>query len=319
MRAQKLYLKPNVLMEPLVDRWYAWAHLIPPATAARNFSHRHLRIMDSYISSPESHAAAVRNPAMLGGPFMDFNGRSRVGEVAALRETMRSERTDLLSLSQALADLNCMLESKAKGFSLESLYAEIPAPLQGYVELAYDLNNCPSFRLLEPLLYKSSYYDRSLQSLVLSEISQDDRPFVLSTPRLKSEQALELSTPFESKVVDKLAELKTVPDCFFGIKDALELPDEADHLLNALLTDQAPAPYERYEGRGVRWRYFGHACILLETAGITILLDPVLSYTYESDISRYTYEDLPDRIDFVLITHNHQDHNLFETLLQIRH
>src|SRR5437016_12833400 len=50
-----------------------------------------------------------------------------------------------------------------------------------------------------------------------------------------------------------------------------------------------------------------------------MLFDPVLSYTYESDISRYTYLDLPDKIDFVLITHNHQDHVLFETLLQIRH
>ena len=28
---------------------------------------------------------------------------------------------------------------------------------------------------------------------------------------------------------------------------------------------------------------------------------------------------LPDQIDYVLITHNHQDHVLFETLLQIRH
>jgi L-ascorbate metabolism protein UlaG (beta-lactamase superfamily) len=50
-----------------------------------------------------------------------------------------------------------------------------------------------------------------------------------------------------------------------------------------------------------------------------VLLDPVLSYTYENDISRYTYEDLPDVIDYVLITHNHQDHILFETLLQLRH
>jgi L-ascorbate metabolism protein UlaG (beta-lactamase superfamily) len=33
----------------------------------------------------------------------------------------------------------------------------------------------------------------------------------------------------------------------------------------------------------------------------------------------YTHLDLPDFIDYVLITHNHQDHVLFETLLQIRH
>ena len=53
--------------------------------------------------------------------------------------------------------------------------------------------------------------------------------------------------------------------------------------------------------------------------GVNILFDPVLSYTYESGISRYTYDDLPEHIDFVVISHNHQDHILFETLLQIRH
>jgi len=47
--------------------------------------------------------------------------------------------------------------------------------------------------------------------------------------------------------------------------------------------------------------YFGHACILLETNDVSVLLDPVLSYTYESYISRYTYEDLPEVIDYVLI------------------
>jgi len=49
-----------------------------------------------------------------------------------------------------------------------------------------------------------------------------------------------------------------------------------------------------------------------------MLFDPVLSYTYETNISRYTYLDLPEKIDYVLITHNHQDHVLFETLLQLR-
>jgi L-ascorbate metabolism protein UlaG (beta-lactamase superfamily) len=45
----------------------------------------------------------------------------------------------------------------------------------------------------------------------------------------------------------------------------------------------------------------------------------MLSYTYESNVSRYTYQDLPPSIDYVVITHNHQDHVLFEMLLQIRH
>jgi L-ascorbate metabolism protein UlaG (beta-lactamase superfamily) len=51
---------------------------------------------------------------------------------------------------------------------------------------------------------------------------------------------------------------------------------------------------------------------------MAILFDPVLSYTYDNHISRYTYDDLPDKIDYVVITHNHQDHILFETMLQIR-
>ena len=50
-----------------------------------------------------------------------------------------------------------------------------------------------------------------------------------------------------------------------------------------------------------------------------MLFDPMLSYTPTSGIPRYTFLDLPDKIDYVLITHNHQDHVLFETLLQIRH
>lgn len=35
--------------------------------------------------------------------------------------------------------------------------------------------------------------------------------------------------------------------------------------------------------------------------------------------NRFTFADLPERIDHLLITHNHQDHMLFETLLRIRH
>ena len=99
MRGPDFYLRPNVLLEPLVDRWYAWPHLIPPATAARNIAERHLRIMESYINAPDAHAAAVKNRKLLGGPFMEY-GRSRVDEVRALRDRTRSERAHLISFSQ---------------------------------------------------------------------------------------------------------------------------------------------------------------------------------------------------------------------------
>ena len=317
MRSPEYYLRPNVLLEPLVDRWYAWPHLIPPATAARNISERHLRIMESYINAPEAHAAAVKNRKLLGGPFMEF-GESKVEEVKRLRDRTKCERGHLLELSRAIAELDAMLREEASGHSLEGLYERVPAPLQGYVELVYDLNNHPSFRLLEPLLYRSRYYDRSMQSLMLSTIDRDERSFVLSTPRLDDDRSLEWHLPFECRELDRLFALPDPTAPYHGIKELLAAPDDKDGLLMGLLTEQPPRPYSAYEGRGARWRYFGHACILLETAGLSILLDPVVSYTYETRIPRYTYDDLPETIDFALITHNHQDHVLFETLLQLR-
>jgi L-ascorbate metabolism protein UlaG (beta-lactamase superfamily) len=312
------YLRQNIQLEPLIDGWYAWPHLIPPATAARNITERHLKLMNSYISSPQIHASAVMNPKLLGGPFIDLKGK-QVDEVRALREKIKRERAHLLELSAALNSLDAMLRDNAKGQSLLHLYPKVPDILRGYVELVYDLNNHPSFRLIEPLLYRSRYYDRSQQSLMLSLIANDDRPFMLSTPRLESGDSIGLRISFDDPVVDELFRLKSVPRSWPEISDMLQIPPSKEELMLSFLTQEAPCPYRPYSGQGVRCRYFGHACILIESHGISMLFDPVLSYTYENSISRYTYLDLPETIDYVLITHNHQDHVLFETLLQIRH
>src|SRR5882757_4533291 len=317
MTDSNLYLRTNIMAEPLVDGWYAWTHLIPPATAARNLTERHLNIIDSYLECPEAHDAAVKDPSLLGGPYMDLDG-NRVTEIAALRDRLLNERKDHIALSQAIEKLDAILREKAKGYSLEGLYAEVPDCLKGYVEIVYDLNHQPSFRLIEPLLYRSPLYDDSLQTMMLSEISRDDRPFVMSTPRLEKGGAVQIAMPFANECYDHLFKLKREPGSINSIRDLLQLSDEDAHVFSSFFTPQAPRAYSRYDGPGARWRYFGHACILLEIGGKSILLDPVLSYTYESDISRYTYDDLPNEIDYVLITHNHTDHILFETLLQLR-
>lgn len=315
---EQLFLKANIQVEPLIDHWYAWPHLIPPATEARNLTERHLKIMDSYITAPQVHANAVKNPKMMGGPFIDYGGQ-RVDEIRALRDRIKKERANLLELSAAIQSLDMLLQETAKGFSLHPLYPKVPESLRGYVELVYDLNNHPSFRLVEPLLYRSKYYDRSQQSLMLSAITKDSRPFVLSTPRLESDDSLHLKFSFENEAVDQLFRLKTIPLSWSKIKEMLNIADSQDELAASFFTPELPRRYSAYNGSGVRWRYFGHACILIESQGVNMLFDPVLSYTYENDISRYTYDDLPDSIDYVLITHDHQDHVLFETLLQIRH
>ena len=169
---------------------------------------------------------------MLGGPFMDFQGSNCVEEIKALRDRTVKDCAELLELSKAITQLDELLASKAKGFCIQDLYAEVPGPLQGYVELVYDLNNHPSFRLLEPLLYKSRYYDRSLQSLMLSTISKDDRPFVLSTPRLSNGHTVELNLPFENESIDALFQMKTKASCFNCIADEVGLTPRTRHCLN---------------------------------------------------------------------------------------
>ncbi|MEE8584332.1 MAG: MBL fold metallo-hydrolase [Acidobacteriota bacterium] len=314
---EQIYLKPNVMMEPLVDQWYAWAHWVSPATFAMNLVERHLKIMESYARAPMVHAAAVKNPAMLGGPFIDLGGK-RVPEIKQLISKTRQQRSLPIEFQKGIIELDEVLRNEASGFSLEPLYKKIPSVLKGYVELVYDLNNHPSFRFIEPLLYRSDHYDPSMQSILLSLIVRDDRPFILSTPRLIGEGELHLEIPFADPRIDELFEMRRIPQTFSAIKDKLGFEDHLDEQFARLFTAQAAPVYPKYEGKGARWRYFGHACILVETESTSILLDPVLSYSYESEISRYTYADLPDEIDYALITHNHQDHILFETILQLR-
>lgn len=312
-----VFLKPNVQLEPLIDQWYAWSHLIAPATAARNMTERHFKIMSSYVSAPQVHANAVKNPKMIGGPFIDYGGK-RVEEIRSLHDRMKRERKHLVELSAAIAELDAILRTEAKGFSLSPLYEKIPHVLRGYVELVYDLNNHPSFRIIEPLLYRSRHYDRSAQSLMLSFTKGDQRPFALSTPRLEEADAAHLRVPFDDEAAAALLKLRYQARPSEEIKEMLKLSDEQGKVFQSFLTPEPPPAYVPYSGPGIRWRYFGHACILIETKKLSLLLDPVLSYTYQSDVPRYTYQDLPDSIDYVLLTHNHQDHVLLETLLQVR-
>jgi L-ascorbate metabolism protein UlaG (beta-lactamase superfamily) len=311
-----VYLRADLMMEPLVDQWYAWPHLLSPGTLSMNIVGRHLKIMQSYLDAPAFHAAAVKDPRFLGGPFIDY-ATDRSDEIQDLIAETRTFRRRHIEFHDSAVELDSFLLSRAKGFSLESVYQQVPASLQGFVELVYDLNDQPSFRLVEPLLYRSELNDRRGQSIVLSRISGDDRPFVLSTPRLTTAGEVRLALPFAHPGLDVLFSGLRSPRPIGEFLDAVEMPLSPE--TESLFIEQAPPPYQPYTGGGIRWRYFGHACILVEFAGTTILVDPCLSYTYDTKISRYTYLDLPDRIDYALITHNHPDHLLLETVLQLRH
>jgi L-ascorbate metabolism protein UlaG (beta-lactamase superfamily) len=319
MNEDLVYLKPNVAPEALIDQWYAWAHIISPVTAALNIKERHLAIMKSFIENPEIHEEAVQNAAMKGGPFIDYK-KERLPEIQKLYDTTLKKQTKMLQLADAIMNLYQMLETEAKGFSMEPLYAKVPDLLKGYVELLYDVTNRPTFRLIEPLIYKSDFYSTASQSIALQIVDSDEsRSFVLSTPRLEEPNIIHLPIPFNHPGIDALYKMRQVPGSYEAIKTTLGIPLEKEAVFRTFFTKTAPPKYQKYTGDGIRVRYFGHACILIETSEVSLLVDPVISYAYDSELTRFTYTDLPDELDYVLITHNHQDHILIESLLQIRH
>lgn len=302
----------------MFNQWYAWPLLIAPATAAMNIANAHLKIMKSYVMAPHIHASANKNPAMRGGPFIDYDGK-RVDEIKGLMERTQREQTEKIKFAESVVKLNEFLTNEAKGYSMEPLYASIPEELRGYVELTYDLNNYPSVRFIEGLLYQSKYYDSSLQSLALSENTRDERAFVFSTPRLEDRNNLHLRIPFNHEGIDELFRMRSVPKPLGYIKEVLQLNGVNDELFQTFFSTEKPISSPRYDGDQVRIRYFGHACILVQTKNVSVMTDPLISYSHPSELFRYTYLDLPETIDYAVITHSHADHLMFETLLQLRH
>ncbi len=316
---KQYYLKSNIKAEPLIWQWYAWPHLIAPHTAACNIVNRHLKIMTSYVLAPDIHAKALESPKSLGGPYIDFNGEN-IEEIKELIQSTENMCASLIKLEKSIKLFDCILQKNACGGSLTALYQQIPENLKGFIELVYDLNNHPSIRFIEPLLYKK-YYSAQNEKIALSEMQSEFRKFILSTPRINCSNEVHLEVNFASKSLDQLFKMKIEPNSREEIEELFSIQKNQKELFQSFFTTIMPllGDDRNYYGEGVRVRYFGHACILLQTNKLSILIDPVISYSLSNTkILRYTYNDLPDYIDYVILTHNHQDHFMLETLLQLR-
>jgi L-ascorbate metabolism protein UlaG (beta-lactamase superfamily) len=225
----------------------------------------------------------------------------------------------LLGLAAAFAALLELL-SKETGSSLEHLYPQVPDILRGYVELVYDLHHRPDLRVSEPLLYRGPFYKPANQEISLSVHPDDSRGFALSTPRLDEPGRLILPIPFASRIIDELACARAVPKPFGFFEDMLGAASSGR--IEALFTEsegRASAPSTR-DAHGMTIHYYGHACLLARSARVSVMFDPVVPYKHGSgDLARYGFDDLPDVLDYVVITHNHPDHVALESLLQLRH
>lgn len=309
------FVRSNTIIEPLVDGFYAWIHIVAPVQASMNLANVQVPLLESYLHSPQMHIAASNNPALRGGYFINIE-ESRAMEVGALLEKIKRDRAYMLTFAAA-AEAEELLRQHATGFDLTPLYLKLPRALNGLVELAYDTCNQASMHFIEPIIYHSPAYDKGRQSVQLSLDTGVERPFILSTPRLASPGVLDLPISFTHPGLDELFKARIRGTTAVRLREVLELNDAQAAQLSRLLTTQSSASPDRHIESGGRIRYFGHACLVLQTPEVAVVVDPFIS-TDNRHGNWYTLDDLPDRIDLVLITHGHQDHIVLETLLQLR-
>ncbi|MCI0666076.1 MAG: MBL fold metallo-hydrolase [Acidobacteria bacterium] len=313
-------LADSTVAEPLINSWAVWSDLISPTTYSLHLRHYQLKLLKSYLANPESHIIACRNPKLAAGRFVNVPV-ARSGEIRNLLERTEARQIDNLKFAEAITEFHAYLSKEAKGQSLEPYYEKLPEELCGYVELVYDYYNNPIVRFIERLLYDSPYYKKDLQSLrIFPQTSDSSRNYFLNTPRLLEEEQIDWVMPFESPKIDDFFKLEFVARPLDQIQEILGISATHGTSLLSMISDEpVPAP-EKWTGPGARIRYLGHACALVEWNGVSILTDPFISaLPKEPGVERLTYKELPERIDFALITHSHHDHFVAETLLRLRH
>jgi L-ascorbate metabolism protein UlaG (beta-lactamase superfamily) len=310
------FLRPDVIIEPLVDRFYASLLTVAPVQASMNLAFMQVPLLESYLQSPQVHVKTSQDPGYRGGFFVNID-EDRSGEVRDLLAAIKHDRAGMLSFAEAICKAVEIVRQEAAGFTLNPLYSKIPAELAGLAELTYDTSNQPSVRFMEPLVYESNAYTEGRQSVQLSLESGTERPFVLSTPRLPSPEMLDLPVPFRHPGLRELALARVRPSTLGRLREALELDDARTATLSRLLSSEPRLAADRNIDNGARIRYYGHACLVMQTPQATLITDPWIS-AGAGAADRYTYADLPDHIDLALITHGHQDHIVLETLLQLR-
>lgn len=317
--SDEAYLKPDVKMELLVAKWFAWPHLVAPVQHAMNIAFRHLPLMQSFVANPQVHIAASKDPNMLGGPFLDLP-ESAVPEINALIQKTTTQFATFIAFAKDLKTFDQALQSGANGFCLSEFYDRMPPSLAGATEISYDLNNHPTLRPIEEILYKYHLDDRPAQEVCLTQTKDSDRKFFMSTPRVAMPDAFFSKASFSDPKLDRISAMRTKSGSLAEILKTFDVEPDRAQVFNSFFTTESPQRKSpSYLGTDVRVRYFGHACVLIQTERTSILIDPTVTWDADGSDGRFTFLDLPDVIDFVVISHCHQDHFSPELLVQLRH
>lgn len=314
----RAYLSPATVVQPLMHRWYAVPFVAAPHTGALNLTKRQLPALLSYLDGPERHARALASPAMFGAPYV--NPRHGTPEdVKELVEQTCSLGQPRIQLARDIETARAMLSSHGDGRTLNPLYAELPPSLRGISELVYDTANNPSLRFFESLLYRTPATQPEAQVISLLERHDPQQPFIYSSPVLTGGPGrTDLHVPFASELLDELFAARLRPVDVADLADRFELPESTREGFRNLFTSEPCMRYAPNHTGGVRMQYFGHACVLLDLGGFTVMTDPTVGYDDDGFDGHFTIADLPKKIDVVILSHGHSDHFSLETLLQLR-
>lgn len=293
-----VFLREDVRAEPLVGGFHAWGHLVAPHTFARNVVVRQLPRLERALG--EATAAGDCD---------------RIASVRTLIRTLRDDRPGLVDLGRAIEGLDSLLLTRGTGSALEPLYRLVPKTLQGYVELLYSRYNSPTVRFLEAAMY-ANCYDRAVQGVCLERIDPDGPGDGIPVPRLPKPGRLSRQIPFDGEAWDILGRSRRTPARAGDIAEALTA-DISD--IHPFLSERPPGTVRHGSADSDTVSFLNHACVLFEGASAAVLVDPLIAHRPHGAANRFSFADLPERLDFVVITHGHLDHLDIETLLAIRH
>jgi len=307
-----VYLRNNVFVEPLVEHWYAWHYLLSPVSRSF-FMRKNRKQLRSFLKYPEFHSDI--SSGKVSTVRLSKDDVSCVESYLDCNRHQEIQQEKLLLAVEKLDDL----VSQFNGDSLESLYQEVPSELKGKVELFYARNQSGAYRLFENAF--SGIFEKCESVLFTLKTDHTTRPPVFNTPRLsRHETQFLIDIDFKAKVLDKIFQARRRPIDFNKLCQEMNLTDEAKLKFRMMFTSECEYKGLPEPSNG-KIRYFGHATLLIETSSESLLIDPWIqndSFVKNGKTS-YSLADLPDSIDYVVITHGHADHFNVETLLQIRH
>lgn len=313
-----VYLKPEAKLEVTANRWFVWPHLLAPVQRALNFAFRYIPSMQSFVSNPQLHAEAARNPQLAGGPYINLP-IAAVPQVKAILSRTLDECAPLLEFANGLRAFNKVFQETAVGQSLDEMYVRLPKCLAGKVELVYDVNHHPTIRVIEEIVARSELAAVGGYELALSGIPDGERRFFMNTPRIEDGSTFFAAVALDDPRIDALTAMRLAPAPLASLESLFGGETLASPTFRSLFTPEAPRRKSPdFQGDGVRVRYFGHACVLLQSARAAVLLDPMITCDPDNGDGRYTLLDLPDKIDYCVFSHGHQDHLSAEIILQLR-